>query len=759
MAFNITQKTRDAADRIVKEPNIVLCIDGLEGCFGSTKILSLIRIGDPDLYIGDDWVIGGFREVAGSMSNINLDATTNSVRQQLDIDKGRGSSISSMEIGLNDEGGYMSQVISPGVILEDILGRKAKVYLGFTDSDDEGLNKLATSFPEDYIIIFRGIIDDVKSEQGVIKLNVSHPDQKKRQLIYPKADTTLNGAINNSQTTITVADTSRFLLRVNGPDGLPDATFSSYIRIDDEIIQYTGLTPTTFTGCTRGRFQTSPASHSDEATVDSFYRLEANVIDLALKIMLSGWQDYFLEDVEITNFNILGDLSILSNTIFFTGVNVEAEYGITVGDYITTTGATNGANNVTMKTIGEITVDDFGSYIVVNDVSFVDEGATSALIKFRSQYDSLPQGLKMSPDEVDVKEHLRLKQLFLSSFDYDFYLKDSIEKADEWLEQQVYKPAGAYSLPRKARCSMGYFVGPLPNASTVKIDESNITNPDKLRLRRSTNKNFFNTILYRYEVDPLETKFLRGVYTESATSLARIESGVKIFVVEAEGMRTALSGLNNAEIASNRRLDRFKFGAEFSENVEITFQYGFNIEIGDILILDGSQLNLLDSSTGLRGKPAKFFEVINKGLSIKTGKVQLDLLDTGFEGFNRYALIGPSSRVKVGISSTQFVIEKAFYSPYGSAEYKKWDRFSDAAVKIRSSDFTTRFAQTTIQTIAGNTITVADPLGFTPQPGDIMELADYDFAGVTDEIKLLYVHMIGAFLTFPSDGQDSYKML
>lgn len=66
--------------------------------------------------------------------------------------------------------------------------------------------------------------------------------------------TTLNGGINNSVTTLTVASTQYF-------------SNAGTIEIDSERITYTGKTSTTFTGCTRGVHGTSAASHSNGATV------------------------------------------------------------------------------------------------------------------------------------------------------------------------------------------------------------------------------------------------------------------------------------------------------------------------------------------------------------------------------------------------------------------------------------------------------------------------------------------------------------
>jgi|LakMenEpi03Aug12_release.lakeMendotaPanAssembly.Ray.scaffolds.fasta_scaffold77902_4 hypothetical protein len=61
--------------------------------------------------------------------------------------------------------------------------------------------------------------------------------------------TTLSGNINSSVTTVPVVSTSGF-------------RSAGVIRINNEIISYTGKTSTSFTGCTRGDFGTSNASHS-----------------------------------------------------------------------------------------------------------------------------------------------------------------------------------------------------------------------------------------------------------------------------------------------------------------------------------------------------------------------------------------------------------------------------------------------------------------------------------------------------------------
>ena len=77
------------------------------------------------------------------------------------------------------------------------------------------------------------------------------------------AYTTLNGGINNSVTTITVVSTT----------GFPTA---GQIRIQSEVITYTGTTPTTFTGCTRGARGSTNTAHSTGVAVTKIQSPVAN---------------------------------------------------------------------------------------------------------------------------------------------------------------------------------------------------------------------------------------------------------------------------------------------------------------------------------------------------------------------------------------------------------------------------------------------------------------------------------------------------
>ena len=739
----ISTRTQIAAAEIVKKPNLVIVIDGAPFIYGSAPTLRIIKIGDPGLVIGGGWKIGSTTPVENSNVLLSLGGSSQSINQQLDADKGRGSSIQSIDIELVDKDQEITKLITPGFYMSDILGRKAKIYLAL--NADEAL------WPEDYLLLFRGIVDDIKSQPASVTLTVSHPEQKKKQVMYPKVETNLNGAISDSATTITLDTTAGLLLPVAGPDGVTDHTFKCYVRIGDEIIRYTGISGNQITGCTRGQLSTFAAAHADDAEVSSFYRLQGTAMDVALKMMLS-MQDFYMENVPITSFQLMPGPVSVANAIFFKGINVTTEYGITIGDYFSTTGAGNGANNVALKEIVAIEETEYGSYIVADGVTFVDEDGTPATIAFRSKYDSWPAGLQLGADEVDVTQHEYLRRQYLSSFNYDFYIKDTLENARDFLDTQVYRPASAYSVPRKAQASVQMLIGPIPGSRVTTLSEENIIKPSQIKLRRSINKNFFNTIVYKYEEDELEDKLLKGKVTVDATSLSQIDIGTRALVIEAKGLRETDLGGALAISASNRRLDRYAFGAEYIEGLQATFGAGFDVELGDVVIVDLSALNVSNTTDGSRDKPPALFEVQNKKMNYKTGEITFDLVDTAFDENARYALIGPASVVKSGVSSSQFVIEPSYSQLYGAAEYQKWSRFSGCVVTVRSPDGTTRYAQTVLQRPTSNTVSVSPVLPFVPQPGDIMELAPY--AQSTAQIKLIY-----GFMSPLSGGDPDYLML
>jgi len=103
----------------------------------------------------------------------------------------------------------------------------------------------------------RFIFDNLNINQRRKVFAVLNRDNHEVTWFYPTddvEDTSLNGAITATDTSITVATTASFLS-------------SGYIQIGSELIEYTGKTDTKFTGCVRGTRGTTAAAHADEAVV------------------------------------------------------------------------------------------------------------------------------------------------------------------------------------------------------------------------------------------------------------------------------------------------------------------------------------------------------------------------------------------------------------------------------------------------------------------------------------------------------------
>jgi hypothetical protein len=78
---------------------------------------------------------------------------------------------------------------------------------------------------------------------------------------YPYPTKTLSAAINSSATTIALNNTT-------------DLTTHGRIQIGSELIEYTGISGNTLTGCTRGLGTSVAASHAASASVQPYYSAE-----------------------------------------------------------------------------------------------------------------------------------------------------------------------------------------------------------------------------------------------------------------------------------------------------------------------------------------------------------------------------------------------------------------------------------------------------------------------------------------------------
>lgn len=723
MALDLSARAEVLSQKRNIKPNLILEIDGVDTIYSAIITLEAIKFGGSGVVFGQPGIIfGGSTALENNEALISLGGSGNTISQQLLQDKGGVSSVSSLSIELLDKNGLISELISPGFVVEDLLTQKARVYLNF----ENGIH------PRDSVLIHRGIIDEITPLQGAVKLNIAHPEQMKRQDLFILQNTQLNGAVNNSVTTIAVDTTAGFILPVS-PELL------SYIKIGDEIIQYTGFSSTQFTGCTRASLGTIAASHADNDEVSSFYRLQDNGIDLALKIMLSLGDDL---EKDVLHIGATSVVDLDPNVVFFDDVDIEKTLGLVVGDFISITGSGFGGNNLTLEPITGFGTAGLGSYVTV-DVDLDLELTSPAEATFKSKYNILTEGMGMTMQDVDVERHETLQTRFSSTIpDYDFYIKDTVS-GKEFLSEQIYFPAGMYSLPRKSKASVGITVPPIAEDQAQTLDERTIYDASQLKAPRSINKNFYNAVVIKYNEALDEDKFLSGKVEFSADSQSRIANvGNKPFTIESKGLRPSDATETLIRLNTRRILERYQFAAELIPGVKVLYKTGFKIECGDIVVANPQ--NLTDLDEGSRNRRPKLYEVVNKSLNIKTGEVVLDLLATNFAIDGRYGVVSPSTLVGVGSTTTSIVIKDSYSTTAPKIERDKWEDFVGLPIKIHSPDWTFDEDITLVEFDSGDDykMIVSPALSLPPTEDYIIDIPYYENV-ISDNstlYKLMFCH-------------------
>lgn len=797
MSLPLTDNAIQASKKLQVTPNMLLKIEGYSQLFGSAQIYKYIKIGDPDLFIGDDWTIGGFSLLDNQSPyfSFNSGATTK-ITQKLDPSRAQGSSVSSMVISLVDKNEAVSQLVSPGVILPELLGRRATVYLGFSD----------TAWPQDYNVIFQGTFVSLEPGAGTINLVLSNAEEKKRVPIFNRRTAKLTANVNfrsatfqdifyqnredvtnlvtvtytgggtagsevvsaagtnitvqiqsgvstaaqirkaveasglsnqlvtakitgdstiaqvtgnvtlSADTVASVDDTSDFSTPV------PAEGFRTYLKIENELIEYTGKTLTSFTGLTRGQLYSSGALHKVDTDVESIFRIEGNMLELALKLMLSGGPTYYVENLDIASIGLYDPLIEVPNALFF-NEDVIQEYGLHVGSEANVTGA-GYSNNVTASIVVEVGVTDQGSYVVLSD-TLTNEGSTPGVVKFRSNWNVWPIGMSMLPKEVDVAQHLYLRDTFLQVLTLDIYIKD-VSSGKDFIEQQLYLPRACFSVPRKGRSSVAYHIGPLPINGVVMLDDETVLNPGSLKPVRSTSEQFANNINFDFDYDPITEKFKRVLNYSNDEAKARVNTEKQIDI-KSWGLRTTSSADTIAKQAANKLLRRYAYGAEFIRNVKVQFGAGYQMEIGDIAAVDYAALQLTDYFSGTRAGGVKLMEIQNVIRDNKTGEISVDLVNTTFAFNDRFGVITPSSKAIAGSTPTKNLLEKSWSTKAFQKESFKWRNYLNQTVLVHSPDWTVQGEATLIGFDNNDPqgMILSPALSFTPLAGYIIQPPKY----------------------------------
>jgi len=743
-------------DQNVKKLAVVFEIPGLD-YLTSTTIGRQLMYGDPYVYGDPQLIYGGLVPLGlvpgetGQKVLLSLDGGSLTISQRLEPEQGRAA-ISTLAATFIDKDQYMTMAISPGILIPEILGQPVKVWLGYAQ----------TSFPNDFYVVWQGVISQVNPDIGRVTIQFSDANILKRQQIFFQGQTKLSSSILAGDTTIPVISNSDFHKKILGPDGVTyDDGVKLYLKIEDEYIEYqqigseaTGFGVNQFLGVLRGQRLTTAVAHPAAADVEVWFELSGLAVFMALKLQLSGWNGPYISNYSPTALVITGDpiTPIILNAIVLP-LNVDGirDLGLTVGDYITVSGATNLSNDGLWRVIGFQDSSDgqTNKYVLMN-TNFIAEGPTPALINLRSQFDTYPItfGSKLPAFMVDVSGHLFYANSYLNSLtnSYRFFLS-SPESGKSFIETEIMLPLGAYCLTRQGRLSMGLTKPPIADDRTSELNASNILEPQTIKQQRGlNNRKYFNEIDWYYDYpdsgDPVSNQ--KDIDTASLTQIGLSS----VLPIKSRGSRTDL-GFNTIVTDRTRfLLLRYAKGAVLLD-VKTNFGTGNLIEAGDIVILrDQGELQIPNMATGRRDYGIQLLEVINRSIDLKSGMVMLQL-QGGVQSLidDRYATISPSSDLTAASTASTIVITESYGEVYPSQEYLKWDQYIGLQVIVHSPDYTTRYEETTFTGFdpSDHHIMFLSPaLSFTPLAGDVLEIAPYPTS--TDHLVAAAYKLIHCFL-------------
>ena len=711
-----------------KQLLIAVEIEGLSTILSSGLLSKKIVYGDPIVYGQPGLVYGGLIPYSDFSPILSLDKSSLTIQQKIEPEQGR-SSVTMLSLAFVDKNQFMTQLIAPGILIPDILGASVIVRVGFPQ----------ISYPDEYAIIFRGRVSAYDSSGGLVTLQMSDPNMVRRQQVFYMAKTFASSAIGPSDTTIPVVSVANFNQQILGPNGQYDPAITTYVQIDSELIQYpaTGISVSanSFIGCTRGARATSAVAHSQNTEVDAIIEVQDHMIDMALKFMLSGWQGPYIEGLPIAAFVQTSDPTLGNQPQgFLISKDAVIDYGISPGDYVTISGDAIPGNNGTCRVVLLLSTSGGSNNVIVTDKTFTSEATPLASFSVRSQYDTYPDnlGTQMPATEVDVARHQYIKNTFMSSQEYSLsFLKTAPESSlKTFLESELYFPFGCYSLTRFGRCSMQLTHAPIADQRLQVLDKTNVVNPQNIKPQRAVNnRKFFNQIDLSYDYD--DGGVAHNLVTFLDTNSLNIIGVSSVLPIQSEGLKSSLTSTTTIDRTFNYILSRYKNGAVLI-SLEINFATGFQIEAGDVVeIADNGFLQISNFLTGQRNLGSQLFEVIDRSLSLGTGKCTIQVVSgIGAGATDRFATFGPSSVLTTGTTQNVVVLQDSFGTATPGQEVVKWTDYLGLRVKLYAPDWS-QAATATLGSVSStlpnaiNVTGISIPASAGPFPGWIMSQDDY----------------------------------
>lgn len=745
-----------------KNVTIVVKIEGFSQELSNRKIQNRVKYGMPGLTYGiPGLVYGGLLPDETSLPILDMSGSSLTIDQSIEPEEGR-SSISQLALSFIDKDGIMTRLCTPGLIIPDIQGAAVDVYVGFDE----------IAWPEDYVNIFRGYISGVSDTAGRVVLTLSDPNLKNRQELMSMGTAKVSRLHEDWEDGLSVDTTRGFKAYVTyGIFGSGiDPAVTLYLKVGDEWIKRTQSVPTMgedfFLPIERGARGTVAAEIEEGAEVEEAVEIEDNVIDMALKLMLSG-NGIFAEGTKLISINYTGDplTPIEKNTIILNGVDAVGDLGLTIGDWVVITGGLNDEYAVQITGFKEYNgYPNRILYVTQNafDMDLEDEPTTTATVGFRSKYDIYPVGIgmRLTPVDVDVERFEEIRDTFLYQAENKMriFIKSDVTSGKDFIEKNLYKPIGAYSLTRFGKISIGLTKPPIATGRLVTLSGENVKNPKSIKVERSiSGRKFFNRVDYSFDYnDEGEATSQLKVIDTGSTSRIGV---MNVLRIEAIGGRTDLQVEEVFKKRAEFILSRYKNGAT-SFTLQILFKEGILIQAGDVVaVLDDGSLQLPNHSTGFRDMGFQLFEVIRKTIDLKTGAASVTLV-SGITGTasDRYGVIAPSSLVGVGSTSNRLILKRSFGTSPLANERDKWVPHIGRRILIHSEDFS-QSQECAIESIdpTNKDGLIVAGLSFAPTENMIVDVINYPAStnrNAAREYKALY-SFYSKQLVLAEDSSDS----
>jgi hypothetical protein len=219
--------------------------------------------------------------VAGSILGVvqGLSGTSQTLNPDL-----ANASIGSISFSLVD----LASIVTTTLGAQLQLGRstrqqRVRIYVGY-----QGLAWA------DYTLVQTQLVSQIAYSDGAYKFSCADVQRLLRKDLFDIAKTNLAVSVLADDTSITVVSTAGFSTVAHGTSysDAPSATVG-YVKIEDEVIRYTGSDATHFTGCTRGALNTRAVDHLIDPTVAEerqtpvaeYVYLELPAVDLLYRLL------------------------------------------------------------------------------------------------------------------------------------------------------------------------------------------------------------------------------------------------------------------------------------------------------------------------------------------------------------------------------------------------------------------------------------------------------------------------------------------